>query len=287
MALPAVIWRGSGMTTIDAPQTILENGHSPTTPARDNLVLDVARTEAAAYGALARAAGGRVRVVDDLGLHLCDAASPSPFGNMAHVMGPIVEADAPRLANELSAFYGGRDGGPFLLFSRFPVGDLRPHGLSLAGHPPLMVRPAGVRSAGADVQGLEIVRVATPAELADFERTLIDAYPSPELAPFGTRPRMFRNAILESPWNLLVGYLDGQPVATAAAFLGADVLIVEAVSTRADMRGRGIGRALTGAASSLAGSRPAALLASDPGRGVYERLGYLAICRFTLWVGRR
>jgi hypothetical protein len=32
---------------------------------------------------------------------------------------------------------------------------------------------------------------------------------------------------------------------------------------------------------------PAMLISSDLGRGVYDRLGYLPLLRFTLWAGHR
>ncbi len=55
----------------------------------------------------------------------------------------------------------------------------------------------------------------------------------------------------------------------------------------ADVRGRGIGRAMTAAATAAATDRPAMLISSDDGRPVYDRLGYLPLLRFTLWAGHR
>ena len=66
-----------------------------------------------------------------------------------------------------------------------------------------------------------------------------------------------------------------------------ELVLVEAVSTRAECRGRGYGAAITAAATAARTERPAALLSSDPGRGVYEPLGYLPITRFSLWIGAR
>jgi len=42
---------------------------------------------------------------------------------------------------------------------------------------------------------------------------------------------------------------------------------------------------VTWAASSIDPSLPAVLIASDDGRPVYDRLGYLSIARWTLWLG--
>jgi len=57
------------------------------------------------------------------------------------------------------------------------------------------------------------------------------------------------------------------------------------VATLPEARGRGYGAALTATAALSQPDLPSALIASDDGRGVYERLGFLPISRFTLWAG--
>ena len=49
-------------------------------------------------------------------------------------------------------------------------------------------------------------------------------------------------------------------------------------------RGRGVGAAVTWAATLCQPERPAVLVASDDGRPVYERMGYVAIERWTAWL---
>ena len=53
------------------------------------------------------------------------------------------------------------------------------------------------------------------------------------------------------------------------------------------MRGRGYGAAITAATIGVDPSKPATLIASDLGRAVYERLGFVAILRVTYWLGLR
>jgi len=84
-----------------------------------------------------------------------------------------------------------------------------------------------------------------------------------------------------------VGYLDGEPVATSAAYVGPHHVDVEMISARPEVRGRGVGRAVTAAATLAAPDLPAMLISSDDGRPVYARLGYVPILRFTLWIGHR
>lgn len=282
--IPADHLRAESIPTGTAHE-LLENGARPTTPAGDNLLLDYVRTVAAGYAAVADATGGRTHTVEGLGLHMADAGSFSPFGNQAHLTRPIAEHEAAALCDKLSRFFGARDGGAYLLFSPFPTPDLSPHGFGLGGHPPFMVRPAG--GTAPMVGGLQLVEVRTPAVLADFERTIVEAYPAPEVAPFGMHARLFCDGLLDSAWTLFVGYLDGESVATAGAFVGERVVAVEAVSTRPEVRGRGYGAAITAAASLAAPNLPAALVSSEPGRRVYEGLGFLPVSRFTLWVGQR
>lgn len=94
-------------------------------------------------------------------------------------------------------------------------------------------------------------------------------------------------SVLETQWRFFVGYVDDVPVATAGAYVGADITLVELVSTRPEFRGRGIGAAITAAATFAEPQQPAMLISSDDGRGVYGALGYLPLQRHTLWLGHR
>jgi hypothetical protein len=273
--------------TITASTEQLENGSRRTTPDGDNLLRDFAQAEAQAYEQLVLAAGGRVEHHDELGLVVTDAGSPCPFGNIAHLGRPLADAEAGELVGALRSFYGGAEGGPHLLFSAYPTPDLADHGLVLGGHPPMMIRPAAPAPAAADTTGMRIEVVRDGNQLEDFERTMIEAYPTVELAPFGSQPRLFGEPLLHSGWTLYVGYEDDRPVATSAAFVTDHVVAVEMVSARQECRGRGYGAAITAAAATTRVDRPSALVSSDLGNGVYRRLGYMPILRYTLWIGAR
>jgi hypothetical protein len=258
---------------------VLDDGLSSSTPDGDNVLNDFARLEASAFQELAEAAGGRVEHGGELAL--TDSASPSVFGNVAYVHGLV--ADPAALADRLHAFYGGRPGGPALLFSVLPTPDLTPYGLQRVGHPPLMLLEPG-RPRPGDPSGFTVAEVTSAEELALFERTLVEAYPVPECEGLPAGSLLGPPAAASERWTFLIGYLDGEPVATAAAFVGSSLTTVEFVSSRPEVRGRGVGAAITAAAGSIASDRPTALISSDLGRPVYERLGYRTIMRFTLWV---
>jgi hypothetical protein len=273
--------------TITASTEQLENGSRATTPAGDNLLRDFALAEAAAYEQLVGAVGGRVARVDELGLVMTDAGSPCPFGNVAHLARPLELGEAEQLVDTMRAFYGGVAGGTFILFSVHPTPDLSELGLLLGGHPPMMIRAAAPAPVAATETDLRIEVVSDGVQLEDFERTMVEAYPTAELAPFGSQARLFGEPLLDSGWTLYVGYEGDRPIATSAAFVTDHVVAVEMVSTRGECRGRGYGAAITAAAATTRTDRPSALVSSDLGNGVYRGLGYLPVLRYTLWMGNR
>jgi hypothetical protein len=258
----------------------LETGADTRTPAGDNLLLGFARTEAAAYADLARCSGGAV--VDDaaLGLSLHDTGSASPFGNTASLTSPVPGDRVPELVAALRGFYGSRRGGPYIVFSPWPL-DLSGHGFHLVGHPPLMVRPAAPHTLRGSE--LRIEAVHDVAQLDEAERVLVDGFPVEELQPWQPRCVLGTGA-LETPWRFWLGYEGDRAVATAATYTG-EVSIVEQVAVLPEARGKGYGFDITAAATAT--DVPSMLISSDPGRPVYDRLGYLSLLRFTLWLGVR
>jgi hypothetical protein len=261
----------------------LENGYETATPDGDNLLLDFARGEANAFGELIGALGGRVVELPEYGVHLRDGGIPTPFGNAALLTRPVPDGKVDGLVAGLREFFAGTAGGPYMLFSPWPLADLPSHGFARVGHPPLMLRPPGGDAPSAP--GLRIERVADADMLADFERTLIEAYPIAEMQPW-QRGAYLREPVLDTNWRFFVGYEGDDPVATAAAYVSPAVTMIELVSSRPEGRGKGYGAAIT-AAATLTEPQPAMLIASDLGRNVYARLGYVPMLRYTLWLGTR
>jgi hypothetical protein len=148
-----------------------------------------------------------------------------------------------------------------------------------------MLRPPGPGTVPRP-DGVEIVEVRDPSTLDAFTRTLADAFPVPEVQglPYGG----YGPGVLKIPgWRMWLATVDGEPVATSATHVGTGHVDIEWVSTRAEWRGRRIGEAITWAATLADPTKPAMLYASDAGQPVYERMGYLRLCRLTLWVGSR
>jgi len=262
----------------------LETGYGVAAPAGDNLCNDYAQGLADGFMALADARRDRVERGPDVAMN--DGGSPSLFGNVVVVRRPVPDDEWTALAARVHDFYAGHDGGPFIVFSAWPTPDLTARGFGRVGHPPLMYRPVGPVD-DEPVAGLE-VRPVTDATTADeYERTLVEAYPDQGLLPYAGRRFVPGDSWSTPGWHHWVGVLDGTAVATASAYVGPHHIDVEMISTRPEVRGRGVGRALTAAATVVAPDRPALLISSDDGRPVYERLGYVPILRFTLWAGHR
>lgn len=173
-------------------------------------------------------------------------------------------------------------GVPFLLVSAWPTSDLSRYGLALVGHPPLMFRPPSTTQVWPST-GLDVRWVSSRDELADAERVLVDGYPMPELQPFAAG-RLYTPALLDTLTRVVVAYGDGSPLATATAHSGHGITLVEGVAVMPAARGKGAGAAVTAAATTGFSDQSAVLLASDDGQPVYERLGYLRLERWTVWL---
>ena len=253
----------------------LATGWGPSTPPDDTLARAAVENVADRI-ALMAAANNREFVRD----HRWAAASLSDVGTFSSagvVTSP--QQDWSWLAQALADL--APDGAPSLAMSPFPTPDLTADGLVLIGHPPFMVMPPGGRKPRS-VKGLMIEEVTDAASLATFERTLVDAFPVPDMDP--VKAPLFQPRYLDGASRAYLAFLDDEPVATAAAHVAAGANQVEFVATLPKARGQGIGAAITWAASVTEPSLPAVLCASDDGRPVYESLGYLPVNRWTFWL---
>lgn len=264
----------------------LETGYGTTSPRGDNLHNDFAQGEADAFGGLAAARGDRVGEFDEFGLTLTDGGSPSPFGNVAVLRRPLRDGEWTGAIRVMHHFYAQHPGGPYVVFSAWPTPDLRPLGFGLIGHPPLMYRPAAPISDDG-IPDFAIRTVDDALGARDWEYVMVHGYPVPELQPFEPGRFLPEAALAATGWHHYVGYLHDEPVATSSAYVDATHVHVEFVAGLEPARGKGIGRAMTSAATTSDARVPAMLISSDLGRPVYDRLGYRSVLRYTLWVGHR
>jgi GNAT superfamily N-acetyltransferase len=134
--------------------------------------------------------------------------------------------------------------------------------------------------------GLVVAPVETEDELRTWTDTLARGFGEGEREAVWVA-EMYRRLGLEAgDWTLYLASLDGEPVGTTSVFLGAGVAGVYFVMTVPEVRGRGIGAAVT-----IAGLQPAlesgyevGVLTSSPiGRKVYERIGFREECTIDIY----
>lgn len=204
------------------------------------------------------------------------------WANSAYLLRPLVDGaaggDGDVLAR-LDRFFG--EGVEASVFSPVPTPDLSSRGWLPMGHPPLMFR-AAADAVPPDPDGLVVEEVADAAGLAEWEDTLARAFPLS--APGEWRPGTLYDGRMLGAMRFFTGRVDGAPVCTAAAHVACGVNQVEWVSTLPEHRGRRYGEAVTWRATRADASLPAVLVASDLGRPVYERMGYVALLRYAGWI---
>jgi ribosomal protein S18 acetylase RimI-like enzyme len=136
-----------------------------------------------------------------------------------------------------------------------------------------------------EVPGLEVRRVRTRAELDTMARLAAANWspPDPDVLTFYDRAA---GVLLDPacPQWFYLGYLDGEPVATAEAALHAGTVALFGIATLPSFRNRGIGSRMTWQPlrdASAAGCDLASLQAADAGVGLYRRLGFAAYGEIT------
>jgi ribosomal protein S18 acetylase RimI-like enzyme len=136
---------------------------------------------------------------------------------------------------------------------------------------------------------LRIKHVRDAGTLKQWVSTLISGFELPDISE-GVFFDLFIGLGFDLPLRNYVGFLNGEPIATAELFLGAGVAGIYGVVTVPKARRQGIGAALTLAPLREAramGYRIGILHSSEIGLGVYRRLGFQEYCKMShyLWAG--
>jgi hypothetical protein len=258
------------MTTTERP---LETGHLDDTPVGDTLLRRYLHNQADLAALLATAGGGRVVRRPDVVAAAFE--TPVPFQNNAVLMRPLsgLEDEVLDVAEEVLAGPGG------LLVSAWPTPDLAARGWHLVGHPTFVVRPPTPDTA----DPTRVRRVTTADDLALAEQVAAEGYPMPEAigAPPGSA---YPLGVLGSDLHVFLGSHEGEVVGVAASYRGHDVLNLCLAATLPAARRQGVWEALARTRLAEAPQLPAAATTSDYSRKGFEKVGFLAVSRFTLWV---
>jgi GNAT superfamily N-acetyltransferase len=127
-------------------------------------------------------------------------------------------------------------------------------------------------------QGFEIGDVQSEGDLQDFKQVLVAGYDIPEPIADGWIQAAHGFGIGKTPWRMLLGRLNGEPVATNIIFNGAGVSGVYGVAVTPAARGKGIGAAITLKplldARDQDGYHYAVLFSTEMGAPIYQRIGF-------------
>lgn len=265
----------------------LPGGWEPDIPLTDTLLRRFLVNWTNSIEAFGVPLGGRTLRRDDLAA--VDLGRPAVGNNVATLLAPLFTEDADDVMaalNDFYAFSGGDTSGAAFLFSPWPTPDLRPHGWSLVEYQPLMLRPVG-GVAPSSPPGLRIEEVRDAESLRAFEDAIVRGFPIPELEGQAPGGAFSPDILSDDRQRLWVGWEGDHPVSAAATFVDAGINNVNLVATVPEARQRGYGAALTWRATLADPALPALLIATDEGRPVYERIGYLSLFRFALWSRNR
>lgn len=214
-----------------------------------------------------------------------DTGRPASMINFGLLRQPLDSHTLDRTMTELEALFG-RPGatGMVVLHSPLPTPDLTPWGWTLAGHPPLQLRSPLWPAVDTAIR---IEPVRSSEDLLDLERIMIEGFDFQEMRGVAAGTYFNLKLLDDGRFGAWLGYLEDEPVAAAASMVEAGIVDVLMVATLPEARRKGIGLAVTQAATRPELGLPAALISSDDGRPVYERLGYVPILRGSFWYRER
>lgn len=260
----------------------LATGWDADTPPEDTLVRRFLLHWAACCDAYAEAAGGTT--ADRTEYRLADMRRPSGYFNSITLLQPM-PGDAASLLDRIDDdIAGGR--GEVLLWSAWPTPDLRSRGWKLVGHPPLLARPPA-SILPAPTSTVEVTRVETTDQLADWEQVAIEGYPMPELlgAPAGA---LAGPALLDDDrFGFWIGTEHGTAVSIGASFVEHGIASFALGVTRPEARRNGHWLAHAAARLEHAPDLWTTGIFSDFSRPGAEAIGFVPITRFTLWAVAR
>jgi hypothetical protein len=263
------------MTALARP---LETGWLSDTPVSDNLLRRFLHNHADSNVALAEAGGGRVERRPEVVLSSYDI--PVPYLNMAVLLRPLTGVED-EVLDATEAFFA--DGQSATLLSAWPTPDLSRRGWELMGHPTFVARGPRDEVVLLEQSPVTVTVAATPDDLAVAERIVAEGYPLPPAV--GLPPNaVLSEALLESPYLVRIGWLEGEPCAVGSSFVGHGVVNLCLAATLPAGRRRGLWSALANARMADGHDLPAVAFTSDFSRPGFEKLGFLPITRFSLWL---
>jgi hypothetical protein len=159
--------------------------------------------------------------------------------------------------------------------------SLERHGLKVWRIEPWFLRLPGPVSIEQPPE-LEVVRVSSSAEVAEFEAVSVRGFENEEatIPPGAIHPP----SILEDPrMEMFLGRVDGRAVGAAMGYRTDDAIGVFGVTVVASARRRGYGTALTREAILPESGLPSVLAPSPEGEPLYAKLGFARVGELSIW----
>ena len=255
----------------------LETGWRHDTPITDTLTRRFVFNQADLNDLIAGTIGGRSE--RHPGVALADSAVPVAYLNQAVLLRPVMSPDDEILDVVDDFFAAGTS--QALVLSVWPTPDLTSRGWHPVGHPVFVVRAPGLFefSQPGDVT---LRPCATNDDFGSAEQVAIHGYPLPEAVSL--RPNtLFSSALAGTTLRMRLALVDGVPSAIGSGHVAHGVVNLCLAATLPTARRRRAWQSLVWARVSDAPDLPAAAFTSDDSRPGFLRMGFLPICRFTLW----
>jgi GNAT superfamily N-acetyltransferase len=166
--------------------------------------------------------------------------------------------------------------------------QLQRNGLHPEGRDPAMLMDLSALPLPPQITGLEIVTVEGRSGRYDWAWLTCDAFeldPDVRQAMSNCEATIPESEFANQP--RYTGYLDGKPVAVSSLVMAADLAGIYAVATLPEARKRGIGSAMTlhaMAEGKVRGAKTAVLQATEPGKPIYEEIGFTTIYEYELYL---
>lgn len=259
----------------------LSTGWEPDVPVGDTMMRRYLYHWAVYCAAYARAGGGVTRQTH--AYSLADLRRPSGYFNSVTLLAPPRHFE--ELLDEIEDQLAGGHG-EMLLWSAWPLPPeaLAGRGWRLEGHPPLLVRPPTTLLPPPEAPDVDVRPARTPAELAQWERVVIEGYPMPELADAAPGDLAAPSLLTDDRFGFWVGYENGRAVSAGTSFEAHGLASFALSVTRPEARRRH--HWMRHAHERLV-RHPGVWMSgvfSDFSRPGAESIGFLPIQRLSLWI---
>ena len=255
----------------------LETGWRHDTPITDTLARRFVFNQADLNDLITGTLGGRSE--RHPGVALADSAVPVAYLNQAVLLRPVLSADDEVLDVVDDFFAAGSS--QALVLSVWPTPDLTSRGWHPVGHPVFVVRSPGPFDFR-QPDDVVLRSCETEEDFASAEQVAINGYPLPEATSLPPNA-LFGASLSGTALRMRLALVDGVPAAIGSGHVAHGVVNLCLAATLPSARRRRAWQSLVWARVNDAPDLPAAAFTSDDSRPGFIRMGFLPICRFTLW----